>query len=163
MKDKEGIGLLEMEWGVLPTNLHDAMLQDDIRRIMVNARSERLLDDKKSFWYRLLNQRCLIPVSGRMSTVRLVTGKRKLLITLSRKVVISFTSLVFIHGMETVDTDGLVEKVGSIGMLARAANDVTANIHNDGPNKCRYFYKKIWKSYGFQMNYQKMICMPYFI
>lgn len=38
---------------------------------------------------------------------------------------------------ETVDEDGVVERVGSFGMLTRAANEVMANIHNDGPNKHR--------------------------
>ncbi|WP_411973658.1 hypothetical protein ACLCDV_10835 [Sphingobacterium sp. Lzh-3] len=31
---------------------------------MINARSERILEDKKSYWYLLRKQGCLIPVSG---------------------------------------------------------------------------------------------------
>lgn len=39
MKDKEGegIALLEMEWGVLPTYIQDPKLQNERRRRMVNA------------------------------------------------------------------------------------------------------------------------------
>nr|WP_160068394.1 SOS response-associated peptidase family protein [Sphingobacterium bovisgrunnientis] len=79
MKDKggEGIALLEMEWGVLPTYIQDQKLQDDRRRSMVNARSERILDDKKSFWYRLRNQRCLIPVSGTYEHRKISGWKKK--------------------------------------------------------------------------------------
>ncbi|MCA5006842.1 SOS response-associated peptidase family protein [Sphingobacterium bovistauri] len=55
MKDKEGegIALLEMEWGVLPTYIQDPKLQDDRRRSMVNARSERILDDKMDIPFKL--------------------------------------------------------------------------------------------------------------
>src|SRR5690606_27598934 len=58
------LGLQNMEWGVLPTYIKDPKEQADRRRNQVNVRSERILGDKKSAWYRLKNQRCLIPVSG---------------------------------------------------------------------------------------------------
>ncbi|MDR2272532.1 MAG: SOS response-associated peptidase [Sphingobacterium sp.] len=44
--------------------LSDPKLQADRRRNMINVRSERILEDKKSYWYRLRKQGCLIPVSG---------------------------------------------------------------------------------------------------
>jgi putative SOS response-associated peptidase YedK len=31
---------------------------------MLNARSERILEDKTSYWYEIRNRRCLIPVTG---------------------------------------------------------------------------------------------------
>lgn len=102
MKDKEGegIALIEMEWGVLPTYIKDLKLQDDRRRSMVNARSERILDDKKSFWYRLRNQRCLIPVSGTYEHRKISGWKKKYLTILQRKVEIYFIYPDFTNGMK---------------------------------------------------------------
>lgn len=31
---------------------------------MLNARSERILEDSKSYWYKIHNRRCLIAVTG---------------------------------------------------------------------------------------------------
>ncbi|WP_181390502.1 SOS response-associated peptidase family protein [Sphingobacterium athyrii] len=61
-KDSSQLALTEMEWGVLPTYIDDPKLRADRRRNMINVRSERILEDKKSYWYRLRKQRCLIPV-----------------------------------------------------------------------------------------------------
>ncbi|APU97070.1 hypothetical protein BV902_12525 [Sphingobacterium sp. B29] len=69
-KDSSQLALTEMEWGVLPTYIDDPKLQADRRRNMINVRSERILEDKKSYWYRLRKQRCLIPVSGTFEHLR---------------------------------------------------------------------------------------------
>lgn len=136
-KSEDGLGLIEMEWGVLPTYIDDPKLQTDRRRNMVNVRSERILSDKKSYWFRLRNQRCLIPVSGTFEHRKVNGWKKKVPYYISEK----GRDLFYIPGLyqwhETVDEDGVVERVGSFGMLTREANDVMANIHNDGPNKHR--------------------------
>ncbi|WP_164112021.1 MULTISPECIES: SOS response-associated peptidase [Sphingobacterium] len=138
-KDKEGTGLAlaEMEWGVLPTYIQDPKLQTDRRRNMINIRSERILDDKKSYWYRLRKQRCLIPVSGTYEHRAIQGWKKKVPYYIGEQ----GRDLFYIPGLyqwhEVVDEDGVIEKVGSFGMLTRAANDVMAHIHNDGPNKHR--------------------------
>ncbi len=75
-KDSSQLALTEMEWGVLPTYIDDPKLQADRRRNMINVRSERILEDKKSYWYRLRKQRCLIPVSGTFEH-RAVKGWKK--------------------------------------------------------------------------------------
>ncbi|MBO9636211.1 MAG: hypothetical protein J7578_24120 [Chitinophagaceae bacterium] len=53
-----------MDWGVNPTYLSNSKEREERRRIMVSARSERVLEDKKSYWYRVRNSRCLITLSG---------------------------------------------------------------------------------------------------
>lgn len=138
-KDKESsdLALVEMEWGVLPTYLKDPKEQTDRRRNMVNIRSERILEDKKSYWHRLKNQRCLIPVSGTFEHRKIKGWKKKVPYYISEK----GRDLFYIPGLyqwhETVDADGVVEKVGSFAMLTRAANEAMGQIHNDGPNKGR--------------------------
>lgn len=136
-KEGTGLGLTEMEWGVLPTYLKDPKEQADRRRNMVNVRSERILEDHNSYWYRLRNQRCLIPVSGTFEHRKINGWKKKVPYYIGE----AGRELFFIPGLyqwhETVDEHGEMHKVGSFGMLTRSANDVMATIHNDGPNKHR--------------------------
>jgi putative SOS response-associated peptidase YedK len=104
---------------------------------MVSVRSERILEDKKSYWYSLRKQRCLIPVSGTFEHRAVKGWKKKVPYFIGEE----GRDLFYLPGLyqwhETVDEDGVVERVGSFGMLTRAANEVMANIHNDGPNKHR--------------------------
>ena len=53
-----------MEWGVIPFYTKDEKAFVRQRANMLNARSERILDDKTSYWYKIRNRRCLIPLSG---------------------------------------------------------------------------------------------------
>lgn len=140
-KDSGDLILTEMEWGIYPSYLDGkGKTQDEIntqRRNQVNARSERIVDDSKSLWYRMKNQRCLIPVSGIFEHRKIRTWKKKVPYYISEK----GRDLFYIPGlyqfMEVVDEDGVVEKIGNFAMITRAANEVMAGIHNDGGNKHR--------------------------
>lgn len=138
-RDKESgdLALTEMEWGVLPGYIQDPKQQADRRRNMINIRSERVLEDRKSYWYRLRNQRCLIPVSGTYEHRKIMGWSKKVPYYIAEK----DRDIFYIPGLyqwhETVDADGVVEKVGSFGLMTRAANSVMQHIHNDGPNKHR--------------------------
>lgn len=136
-RDSGELALTEMEWGILPTYIKEEREQLDRRRNMVNIRSERVLEDRKSYWYRLRNQRCLIPVSGTYEHRAVKGWKKKVPYYIAEK----DRELFYIPGLyqwhETVDEDGVVEKVGSFGLMTRAANEVMKDIHNDGPNKHR--------------------------
>lgn len=136
-KDTGELNLKEMEWGILPTYIKDLKEQTDRRRNQVNIRSERILGDKKSTWYRLKSQRCLIPVSGTYEHREIKGWKKKVPYYIAEK----DREIFFVPGLyqwhETVDEDGVFEKVGSFGMLTREANPLMANIHNAGPNRHR--------------------------
>ena len=56
--------LMLMQWGCIPfyVTSEDTFIKQ--RASMLNARSERILGDTKSYWYKIRNRRCLIPVSG---------------------------------------------------------------------------------------------------
>src|SRR5205085_2011033 len=51
------------EWGVIE---HYKKEEPDMknRNWMLNIRAERILDDPKSYWYKIKSRRCLIPVTG---------------------------------------------------------------------------------------------------
>ena len=136
-KESKDLALREMEWGVLPAYIQDPKAQEDRRRNMINIRSERILTDSKSYWHRLRNQRCLIPVTGTYEHRKINGWKKKVPYHIAEK----DRSLYFVPGLyqwhETVDADAVVQRHGSFGMLTREANDLMAKIHNDGPNKHR--------------------------
>ena len=52
------------EWGIIAEYMNTPEKVKMLRRSMVNARSEKIIDDKKSFWHRIRKKRCLIPVTG---------------------------------------------------------------------------------------------------
>lgn len=52
------------EWGCIPYYVKDEKDFVRQRANMLNARSERILDDTKSYWNKIRNRRCLIPVTG---------------------------------------------------------------------------------------------------
>lgn len=123
----------EMEWGVLPVYLKDQKEQEDRRRNMINVRSERILEDKKSYWYRLRSQRCLIPVNGTYEHRKINGWKKKVPYFIAE----NDRDIFYIPALYQWHENPKGEKIGSFGMLTRSANSIMANIHNDGPNKHR--------------------------
>jgi len=62
-KEREEI-IQEMECGVIPFYIKDEGAFKKQRLSMANIRSERILEDKQSYWYKIRNKLCLIPVNG---------------------------------------------------------------------------------------------------
>lgn len=56
--------LKKMEWGLIPASLNTPEKVKQFRKNMLNARSDRFINDPKSIWHKFRNQRCLIPVTG---------------------------------------------------------------------------------------------------
>jgi putative SOS response-associated peptidase YedK len=125
-----------MEWGVIE---HYRDLEPDFsyRNKFVNIRSERILDDKRSYWYKIRNRRCLIPLTG-IFEHRGIKGWKKKVPYWVRP---CNQQLFFLPGLyavtEIADRDGVVEKRSTFGLITRAANALMKNIHNDGENRHR--------------------------
>lgn len=132
-KNKIDLGLRFMQWGVIPLYITDLKQQEDRRRNMINVRCERILEDKKSYWYRLRSQRCLIPVSGTYEHRKINGWKKKVPYFIKE----SNRDLFYVPALYQWHENELGEKIGSFGMLTRSANTLMAQIHNDGPNKHR--------------------------
>jgi len=128
---------MNMEWSVNPWFIKDDKQRAARRRTMANARSERILDDKQSFWYRIRKNRCLIPVSGTFEHREVKGMKRKVPYYISMK----DRDIQLIPGLyqldEKVTADGEVIQSGSFTMITRAANEVMSGIHNSGDNAGR--------------------------
>jgi putative SOS response-associated peptidase YedK len=52
------------EWGVIADYMNTPEKIKQYRTSMANARSEKILDDKRSVWHRIRHQRCLVFTTG---------------------------------------------------------------------------------------------------
>jgi len=127
-----------MEWGCIPFYVKDEKQFLRQRASMLNALSERVLDDEKSYWYKIRNRRCLIPVTG-IYEHRAIKGWKK---KVPYFVKLKSQPLFFIPGLYSVvelpDTStGEMIKRFTYTLMTRNANSVMEMIHNDGENKGR--------------------------
>jgi putative SOS response-associated peptidase YedK len=130
--------LVDMQWGVLPFYLHDPAEQVKRRLQMINIRSERILDDQRSYWYRIREQHCLIPVTGTYEHRKIAGWSKKVPYWIGQegREVFFMPGLYQIHQQIDKDTGEIVQH-RSFGLITRSANELMAGIHNDGPNKHR--------------------------
>ncbi|TDX02079.1 SOS response-associated peptidase [Dinghuibacter silviterrae] len=108
------------------------------RNNFLNARSERILDDKKSYWYQIRNRRCLIPVTG-IYEHRKITGWPNMvpyLIWPKTQKTFFLPGLYSVARLPDPDTGEVVD-VWTFTLITRKANDGMENIHNHGDNKYR--------------------------
>ena len=123
-----------MQWGVV--EFYRKEIPDWKKRNgMLNIRAERILDDPKSYWYKIKGRRCLIPVSGIFEHRGIKGWKKKVPYWVKPR----DQQVFFLPGLyskaEILDKDtGEITELWSFGMITRAANSVMAKIHNSGEN-----------------------------
>ncbi|MEI8073851.1 MAG: SOS response-associated peptidase family protein [Bacteroidota bacterium] len=127
-----------MEWGCIPYYIKDEQAFLKQRIMMLNARSERVLGDTSSYWYKIRNRRCLIPVTGIFEHRKIEKWTKKVPYFIHQK----NQDLFFLPGLYSVaelpnKETGELEKRWSYTLITRAANDLMKQIHNDGENKWR--------------------------
>jgi putative SOS response-associated peptidase YedK len=156
-KDDDKPHLRQMSWGVieyyapaaletLTKKLGDPQkaikqFYDDLkkkRNNYLNARSERILDDPKSYWHKIRNRRCLIPVNAIYEHREVVGWKNKV----PYKVWPKAQPVFFLPGLYSVaklpdPKTGEIAEVWTFTLITRAANEGMRMIHNHGPNKHR--------------------------
>jgi len=127
-----------MEWGCIPFYVKEEKAFLRQRASMLNARSERILDDPKSYWYKIRNRRCLIPVTGIYEHREIKGWKKKVpyFIQLANQ------ALFFLPGLYSVvelpDTEtGEVIKRFTYTLITTNAIGPMIDIHNGGDNKGR--------------------------
>ena len=127
-----------MEWGCVPYYIKDLASFAKQRPLMLNARSERILGDEKSYWNKIRNRRCLIPVRGIYEHRGIKGWKKKV----PYYITVQGQDLFFLPGLysvaEIADTQtGEMRPLHSFTLITRKANELMANIHNDGDNRGR--------------------------
>ncbi|HUM66340.1 MAG TPA: SOS response-associated peptidase family protein [Chitinophagaceae bacterium] len=126
-----------MEWGIIPfySKTEPTLVA---RNGFLNIRAERIWDDPKSYWFKIKNRRCLIPVTGIYEHRAIRGWKKKVPYWVKPREQTTF----FLPGLYSVTElpdkeTGEMIKRWSYGLITRAANSVMSNIHNDGDNRGR--------------------------
>lgn len=124
------------EWGVIADYMDTPEKIKKGRQWMCNAQSEKVIDDKKSYWHRLRRKRCLIPVTGTFEHREIKGWKNKVpyMIRIRDRELFCIPGLYHYAPVPDIETG---EVRGTFTMLTRAANDVMRQIHNGGPNAFR--------------------------
>lgn len=127
-----------MEWGCIPFYVKDEKTFIRQRATMLNARSERILEDTKSYWYKIRNRRCLIPVNGFYEHRAIKGWKKKVpyFIEVKEQAMFFIPGLYSVVELPDIETGEMIKR-WTFTLITRSANDVMANIHNDGDNKNR--------------------------
>ncbi|HYF30774.1 MAG TPA: SOS response-associated peptidase family protein [Chitinophagaceae bacterium] len=138
MDDEGRYHLKNFEWGIIADYMDTQEKIYMLRRNMVNARSEKILDDKRSFWYRIRKNRCLIPVMGIYEHREIKGWKNKVpyLVQLKDRPLFCIPGLYFYNNRMPSDPE-TGEMRGMFAMVTRWGNEVMRNIHNSGDNAYR--------------------------
>ncbi len=137
-REDQKLHLRSMEWGCIPFYVKDPETFKKMRANMLNARSERILDDTKSYWHKIRNRRCLIPVNGFYEHREVKGFKNKIpyFITLKKQPMFFLPGLYSVAEIVDKETGEMIEH-WTYTLITRGANAVMRAIHNDGPNKWR--------------------------
>jgi putative SOS response-associated peptidase YedK len=127
-----------MEWGCIPYYVKEEKQFVRQRATMLNARSERILGDDKSYWFKIRNRRCLIPVSGFYEHRAIKGWKKKVpyFITLPKQPMFFIPGLYSVAELPDTETGELIKR-WTYTLITRNANSIMMNIHNDGENRGR--------------------------
>lgn len=136
-KEDQKRHLRMMEWGAIPfyQKNEPTIVQ---RNNWLNARAERVLTDKNSYWYKIRNKRCLVPVTGIFEHRAIAGWKKKVPYWIKPK----DQELFFLPGLYSVanipdkETGEIIERWTYV-FFTRAANSVMRMIHNSGDNPYR--------------------------
>jgi putative SOS response-associated peptidase YedK len=127
-----------MEWGCIPFYVKDEQGYLKQRSSMLNARSERVLSDKQSYWHKIRNRRCLIPVSAfyEHREVKGLKNKVPYHIAIKGQPVFFLPGLYSVAELPDKETGELKQR-WTFTILTTKANKLMSEIHNSGPNKER--------------------------
>jgi putative SOS response-associated peptidase YedK len=137
-KDSKKLTIQPMEWGVIPFYVKDEKSFLRQRASMLNTRSERILGDEKSYWYKIRNRRCLIPVNG-VYEHRAVKGWKKKVpyyIRLKEQPLFFLPGLYSVADLPDIETGEVIKRY-TFSLITREGNDLMQKIHNDGENRGR--------------------------
>ncbi len=125
------------EWGIIAGYMNTPEKIKLYRKNMVNARSEKIVDDKNSYWRRIRKQRCLVPVTGFYEHREVPGLKNKIPYHIRLKNRQMFCLPALYHYNQQIPNPETGELRGMFTLVTRAANSVMRQIHNSGDNAYR--------------------------
>jgi len=127
-----------MQWGYMPAYAKGNVIDKDTnKQRLLNTRTERIIDDPKSIWYRNRDKRVLVPATGDFEHRHIsgVKGKK----TVPYYIQLKERRYFFLLGLWTKskipDASGNYPDTFSISI--RNANPIMRAIHNGGDNPYR--------------------------
>lgn len=125
------------EWGIIPEYMNTPEKIRKGRASMCNARSEKIIEDKRSYWHRIRRQRCLIPATGFFEHREIKGWKHKVpyFIRLKHRPIFFIAGLY--HYPTTRPNPETGEITGTFTLITRSANPLMQQIHNGGDNAGR--------------------------
>jgi putative SOS response-associated peptidase YedK len=129
-RENSRLSVRPMEWGVIPFYVKDEKSFLRQRVSMLNTRSERILGDEKSYWFKIRNRRCLIPVTG-VYEHRAVKGWKK---KVPYYIKLKDQPMFFLPGLYSVAD---LPELDTGEMVKRFTFNLMKKIHNDGDNRGR--------------------------
>jgi putative SOS response-associated peptidase YedK len=133
--NEDGLKVRLFEWGLIADYMNTPEKVKEYRMAMANARSEKVLGDKRSVWHRLRRQRCLAFTTGFFEHQD--AGLKKKLphfIRVKHQEVFAIAGLYNYSPIADLETG---EVPGTFALVTRPANPLLAGIHNSGPNAGR--------------------------
>ena len=120
------------EWGVIADYMNTPEKIKEYRTSMANARSEKVIGDKRSVWYRLRKNRCLVFTTGFFEHHDAGLKKKvPFFIRVKDAPVFCFAGLYNYSPIPDPETG---ELTGTFAVITRPANPLMSKIHNAGPN-----------------------------
>jgi len=137
-RERDKLTVRPMEWGVIPFYVKDEKTFLRQRASMLNTRSERILGDEKSYWFKIRNRRCLIPVTGIYEHRAIKGWKKKVpyFIRLIDQPLFFLPGLYSVSDLPDQETGEMIKRY-TFSLITRDGNDLMKKIHNDGDNRGR--------------------------
>lgn len=123
------------EWGVIADYMNTPEKIKEYRTSMANARSEKIINDKRSVWHRIRKQRCLVFTTGFFEHQDAGLKKKvPYFIHIKNEPVFCFAGLYNYSPIPDPETG---EIIGTFAIITRPANTLMGKIHNAGANSQR--------------------------
>jgi len=131
----DGLKIKLFEWGMIADYMNTPEKIKEYRTSMANARSEKIIDDKRSVWHRIRKNRCLVFTTGFFEH-RDIGEKKKLpyFIKVKDENVFCFGGL---YNYSPIPDEETGEAIGTFTVITRPGNPLMNKIHNGGPNSHR--------------------------
>jgi putative SOS response-associated peptidase YedK len=128
----DGIKIHLFEWGLIANYMNTPEKIKQYRSSMANAKSEKMLFDKASIWYRLRQQRCLVFTTGFFEHRDIGTKKKvPYFISIKDQPIFCFAGLYNFSPIPNKETG---EMAGTFSIITRPANSLMKKIHTSGEN-----------------------------